>query len=310
MVKAYWAIMQEYLSDNFSLKELSILLAFIQLCSFSSVAEKLNIEPYTVKRIIKKIEQGFGFPIYILQNNKEIVITKEGQAQLPWLIDFLQNAQKIFAIDKPLSIFASVFISHLMVKHCFQALADDKVVLSTYSLGRARDYGLLTKQMINTYDVVHLNQQYEHLIDPNLWVCKFRYTTQVKLYATPEYLRAFPDIKTPEDLRQHQCLSFRRQDENVWTFYDRNNQIHQVRIDSRVIIDTTFIQYFAVEEGFGIAKLEQPVVEYFNRHDLVTVLPEYRLDNQDWAVYVRNDCKHKAVKRFIDTFKQMVDDKF
>lgn len=69
--------------------------------------------------------------------------------------------------------------------------------------------------------------------------------------ASPAYLEQHGEPSTPQELRQHSCISANN---NVWQFVDPSNQKGiSVRVRGRVKTNSMGLMCLAVEKGFGVA---------------------------------------------------------
>ncbi|MCF7520265.1 LysR family transcriptional regulator [Pseudoalteromonas sp. L21] len=118
------------------------------------------------------------------------------------------------------------------------------------------------------------------------------------LVASPEYLANHPDLKTPFDLTEHNCLITMRK---RWRF-NIDNQIKEVRIDGNWRSNHPQAILSAAVAGVGIAHLALDIVEpYLNNGQLVSVLDEFQVsDNASWLVYPRKDLLPFRVRLLIE----------
>lgn len=87
------------------------------------------------------------------------------------------------------------------------------------------------------------------------YVAKLISTFQFVTCATPEYFQKHGEPKVPEDLRQHNCLSYSAYPRhNVWHF-SKNNKIEEILISGNLAVDNASLIQSALMSGLGIARL-------------------------------------------------------
>jgi hypothetical protein len=212
-----------------------------------------------------------------------------------------------------LKVYFPVFISHIFLKFCLNKITDPHIELDTYSHSLFKNYGLLVKERLNEFDLIYINTEFEMLLDPSLWINKFKFKTTEKLFATKNYLEKSPVIKEPNDLKNHDCIAFSNETDNEWIFTKKDKSKLSVQIDPDLIIDNTFMQIPAISKDLGICKIQPLILDYMiEEHgiqgEFVEVLPDYKLSEQEWALYTKNDCLHPNLNEAIQTLKQITHD--
>jgi DNA-binding transcriptional LysR family regulator len=100
-----------------------------------------------------------------------------------------------------------------------------------------------------------------------------------KLYvASPDYLKSRKSIKNPEDLLNHDCITYRRPINNRVAPWEFSNGIEnlQLRVDGRLVFNRDHHMINAALDGFGITcVLEERVESLIKNGQLVHILPEW-----------------------------------
>ncbi|MFT6834976.1 MAG: hypothetical protein ACJA0H_001010, partial [Francisellaceae bacterium] len=272
---------------------------FIESNSLSQCSNDFEVHISQITRYFKQIEKHIACPI-LVKKGLLSVASEEIKQHLPALEEFIAILEPLLMENEKLKLYFPIFIAHIFVEQVLNSLQVDALQISSYSHALIRNYGLLAKHELNTYDLIYINHEHEHLINSNLWIQKYKYSCRVKLYATQKYLDLSPPLDSPSDLSQHHCLCFSNQDQNEWTFEDKLGSKQKIIINSDLLIDTTFMQSLAAGESMGIAKLEPSIAGYFKPNNLIPVLTDYLLEKSEWVVYVKKDCHHPQLSKCLD----------
>ena len=118
-----------------------------------------------------------------------------------------------------------------------------------------------------------------HLDDSTLIATQLADNPHV-LVAAPAYLARAGTPATPQDLLQHDCVLWIRNQRvyNEWAFTDAAGHTTQVQVKGRIRINDGMALAAGVSSGAGIAVISRTLVEHeLATGELVTVLPQYRL---------------------------------
>jgi DNA-binding transcriptional LysR family regulator len=102
--------------------------------------------------------------------------------------------------------------------------------------------------------------------------------------AAPDYIRRRGEPRTPKELREHQCVALRENDEDVtlWRFKNSDGQVAAVRIHPAMVSNDGDIIHSWALAGLGIiVRSEWHVMEDLKQGRLVQVLPKWRLPSAD-----------------------------
>lgn len=124
--------------------------------------------------------------------------------------------------------------------------------------------------------------------------------------ASPRYIKAFGIPKTPEELYEHNVLIFSNPSPfNLWTFFDRNNKEHNVKVSGNFETNNCESLNKAVLSGVGIAlRPKWDVWRYIEEGSLVQLLtgylpPQYNIQ----VVYPSRNYLPQRVSLFIEFLK-------
>jgi DNA-binding transcriptional LysR family regulator len=95
---------------------------------------------------------------------------------------------------------------------------------------------------------------------------------------SPAYFARRPRPRTPDDLRRHACVQFRRPDDRsvlVWSF-TRRGKTRRISVDGRLMVDDPGFGLRAAVDGLGLAYTLDALAEPFLRSgQLIQVLEEW-----------------------------------
>jgi DNA-binding transcriptional LysR family regulator len=122
--------------------------------------------------------------------------------------------------------------------------------------------------------------------------------------ASPDYLTKFGEPATPEELRQHQCITLAGLEN--WVFETPNGQ-QSIKPKGRLKTDHGDAVREACVDGLGLAlNATWSVYKQLERGELVQVLRDYPLVSAAaiWAVYPSSRLLAPKVRAFIDYFSE------
>lgn len=135
------------------------------------------------------------------------------------------------------------------------------------------------------------------------------------LLASPDYLLTASPLKTPQDLKFHQCIALRENNEDVtlWKFtHQLSGENVGVRISPMLSSNVGLvIKNWAIDAMGIIQRSEWDVTEELKTGKLVNVLPEYQLPSADIVALVstNREKRPQKVTELIDFFKQKIQEK-
>jgi DNA-binding transcriptional LysR family regulator len=99
-------------------------------------------------------------------------------------------------------------------------------------------------------------------------------TVPLSLYASPQYLKAAPPLRAPQDLTQHSCLTLTSSREGTIWKLQKETKVQEIRLRGRVSIGDPVVHHRLCLDGAGIAILPNWLVTSRDRSgELIRVLP-------------------------------------
>ncbi|MBK0114080.1 MULTISPECIES: LysR family transcriptional regulator [unclassified Delftia] len=120
--------------------------------------------------------------------------------------------------------------------------------------------------------------------------------------ASPEYLRAHPPLKQPEDLVHHSCLLYPAMTvQRQWTF-SRDGKDFSVKVPCRAISNSSLaLAEMAISSGGVVCIPSYVAHRYIQDGRLLAVLPEYAPIPRHslYALYFKSRYNNPAVRAFV-----------
>lgn len=104
---------------------------------------------------------------------------------------------------------------------------------------------------------------------------------QQTIVASPQYLEDCGQPQTPEELGEHNCISFSQWHAHQYWLFEKNKQIHKVRITPRLLSNTGESIRQSALNGLGIAVHSTVILaEDIEQGRLIRILPDYEIAPQ------------------------------
>jgi DNA-binding transcriptional LysR family regulator len=135
------------------------------------------------------------------------------------------------------------------------------------------------------------------------------------LLASPDYLASAPSLNHPNDLKDHQCIALRENEEDVtlWKFSHRlSTQKVAVRFSPALSSNVGLvIKNWAVDARGIIQRSEWDVVKELKTGELVNILPDYQLSSADIVALVSTsrEKRPQKINDLIDFCKQSIEER-
>jgi len=279
----------------------------IELGSFTSAAQHLNIPKPTVSRKITSLEESLGVRL-IERSTRQLRLTPNGER-------FLQYALQITEIVDD-------------VQRDFQSLKEEprgiiKIAISPL-IGELFIHRILTEYM-KMYPQVqvhvqHTAQQLDPIkdsVDVIIWsgslpkanlIAKWISNSWQMLYASPSYIQKHGVPSSIDELENHQCIQLNSDLTDHWILHSKNTS---KKLSPKFIMNTNnfWLARDAVLLGKGIALL--PVLlmgEDARKNQLINILPKW-MDNQGaiYAIFPSRKLLAPQVRAFLDLLDKSKD---
>ncbi|WP_447469226.1 LysR family transcriptional regulator [Vibrio harveyi] len=288
--------------------QLSAMRAFVRVVqtgSFSATGREMNTSQTTISKKVAALEKKIGVKL-LARSSRDHALTPAGAKYYQTCVDILgeldeaeaearsevASPQGTIRISAPVA-FGRILLAPIMSEF-FQRYPDIKVDLQlsdqhTDLISDGVDVAIRAKQLEDSTLIAR------HLFDNPMLVL-----------AAPNYLQQHGEPKTPEDLKQHNCLVYSRmKDINVWSF-TKQNQKHAVAVNGNFQSDNGDVLLEVALTGMGIVILPIWMVEHHLKEGRLTqLMSDYTGQNLPFnAVYLQSRYTPLKVRCLIDYLRE------
>ncbi|WP_434529217.1 LysR family transcriptional regulator [Vibrio sp. K4] len=288
--------------------QLSAMRAFVRVVqtgSFSATGREMNTSQTTISKKVAALEKKIGVKL-LARSSRDHALTPAGAKYYQTCVDILgeldeaeaearsevASPQGTIRISAPVA-FGRILLAPIMAEF-FQRYPDIKVDLQlsdqhTDLISDGIDVAIRAKQLEDSTLIAR------HLFDNPMLVL-----------AAPSYLQQHGEPKTPEDLKQHNCLVYSRmKDINVWSF-TKQNQKHAVAVNGNFQSDNGDVLLEVALTGMGIVILPIWMAEHHLKEGRLTqLMNDYTGQNLPFnAVYLQSRYTPLKVRCLIDYLKE------
>ncbi|MBP8232561.1 MAG: LysR family transcriptional regulator [Rhizorhabdus sp.] len=282
----------------------------VQLGSLSAAGREVGLSPGSVSRKISQLEHAFRARL-LNRTSRKLALTTAGRLYFDQACKILNQ---IDALSQSMAEQQSA-PRGLLTVHTRASIAEK--FLSNALPNFLLAYPDITLRLTLSEDDLDLFANKIDLSirvgtpeDQNLTMRRLSQGLERILYASPLYLASHPEIRAPEDLLQHNCLSFPQpglgeKGEAVWHCRSPAGA-KEVRVSGNLQVNDAAILHNAVVMGVGIGLLPAWLVAddlSFGR--VKRVLPHYEfapnlLDHGLYAVFPTTELMLPKVRVFLD----------
>ena len=132
---------------------------------------------------------------------------------------------------------------------------------------------------------------------------------KMRVVGSPKYLSCHPEPKTPDDLRDHECINLKPSAARsiyAWEF-QKDGRLINVKVDGQLIFNTSLQIYNAVRSGFGLAYLPEEMVKHdIETGELIGVLDAWCPQFSGFHIYYPSRKQHKkAFMLLLEEFRNI-----
>lgn len=290
-----------------SLPSFALFARIVQYGSLSGAAQASGLSRSAVSKQLSSLEAKLGTRL-LQRSTRAINLTEAGEQLLPEARRVLEALESI----------------HLLTEELGGEVRGNIKVSCSSGIGRALLVPVL-KQFRQQYPEVHIqllledrvvdliNEQVDvairvgHLPDSSLVALKLGAMSWV-VCASPDYLQRHGTPKTPEDLRQHNCLYYKNSTSafNTWLFVDSKSE-ESIEVSGSLSINDSTALMQAAEAGEGVVWIDKNSLgDALEKKRLVSVLNNYSL-GEGYPVYALYPARrHLSAKTrvFVDFLKE------
>ncbi len=292
------------------LEEMHILVRVVEAGGISMAADQLGIAKSAVSRRLAELEQRLGVTL-INRTTRTSSITEAGQLYYQRALRILDDIQELntltsdpnAALRGTLRLAAPVSFGLKHLAPALDVLAKDHPQMTLNVDFSDQQIDLIE----GGYDVAF---RIGELADSSLKarrICPIRFV----LCASPEYLQQHGYPHSPNDLKNHHLLRYTLAGISSWRLIDKQNRVHEVSVDAKVLANNgDFLCNMAIA-GHGILFTPSFIAwEALAMGDLLPVLPDYHLHPMHaYAIYPKSRTPSQRVRLLIDYLLERFGDK-
>jgi DNA-binding transcriptional LysR family regulator len=277
-------------------------LQVIETGSFTAAAEKLGVSKSYVSKQIGYLEDKLDARL-LQRTTRKLTLTDIGEVFHEQCLKLSEQYERTETIvsnlqHKPRGTLRIAINSTYGVQYTAGAVAEFSRLhreLSVEVTSTYRDVDIVAEG----YD---LAMRYGHLENSSL-IARAIGGHTLSLCGSPEYFEEYGVPETPEELRNHNCLTgVQRQ----WSFDRQGEDQLKVRVDGNWRSEDGATIYAAARSGIGLAQLPDFYIQSaLETGELQTVPYEWsRYTRESWAVYPHSRHLSVKVRLFVDFLKE------
>jgi DNA-binding transcriptional LysR family regulator len=286
-----------------TLQNIKAFLLVARTGSISIAARQLGVVPSVISKRLDRLEDQMRVRL-LQRSTRRIALTPAGEARLPRLQAVVTDLDAVFQESH---VSASEMEGHIRIKSPttiailslgemltrFQT-AHPKISVELVMLDRS------VNPIEEGFDLAigALPTSYPGVVDEPL--CPYPRV----LCASPAYLERWGTPSHPQDLVQHDCLTFATTGLS-WSFESRRGLIN-VDVKARLSANDSQLLLRAAAGGMGVARIARQVAQpWIERGELVMVLPEYPVP-EFWvkALIPKNRIDRPPIRSLVDVLKR------
>ena len=286
------------------LPDLALFVQIVEQGSFSAVARQAGATPSAISRSVSRLEQEMGCKL-LHRTTRKLRLSEPGKTVYEHALEMLESAR--LAIDSASST---------------QAVAQGKLTLSVpKAVGRFAIHPLMLEFFTRYPQVdvcLRLEDRVLDFIDDGIDLAlritptpspglhgKPLMTISHVICATPGYLEQYGKPRTPQDLRDHSCISLGETPADARWKFRRGGKTETIQTHGRYAANHTAVRLDAVKQNLGIGSLPLFTArEALARGEIVQVLPEWEFissySGQLWLLWSGNKHMPARMRAMID----------
>ncbi len=280
------------------LEDFHVFVTVAESGSFSAAARVLNLSPSTVSKLIARLEKRFNVRAFD-RSTASAVLTSEGEIYLDYIRRVIDAAADLDGLAENLEraphgtvrVHASLSFARSQIAPLLpefvQRFPDVELVFRVAS----RFAGLTNDMDVAVW--------FGAITDSSLIARKIAVSRRI-LCATPAYVAAHGEPRTPADLARHELLSYSIPGRESWPFM-QDGRVRTIPARYRVSADLGDLLYQMTRQGMGIARLpEFMVAQDFRSGTLQPLLEDFCFPEPIYAIYRSRRHLSVRIRAFID----------
>jgi DNA-binding transcriptional LysR family regulator len=275
--------------------------AVMRASSFRGAAQALHIPRSTVSQRIARLEERLSARL-LERTTRAVRATPVGRAFFDHCVRILadvEEAERAIGDDESAPRGVLRVASSLLFGHVF---------LSPVAAEFARKHPNVEIEVVAVNRRVNLVEEgfdlavtFMEVDEDSSLISRKLESAYHAVCASPAYLAEHDVPKTPENLREHQCVVFGESRDASWRF-ERDSDVRRIAVHGRMSVSSFWMAHDAAIRGVGIAAI--PLVlcgEDLRAGRLVSLFPDWRVNRTEMRiVYPSNRYLTPRVRLFVD----------
>lgn len=294
------------------LNSIQLFVDVVQRSSFAEVARMRNIDPSSVSRSIRKLEDTLGFRLF-QRTTRKLSLTEAGKSyftQVEGLVaTFLQAGEQALDLsNEPIGI--------IRVTACTSF--GQKMLVPLLPVMREKYPKLLIDLVLSDSQVDIVEQQIDVAIrfgkkPSDDFICTELAPRKFMVCASPRFIKSNNITNNPSCLSELECLRFSMPGyRDAWKFRQHNKKDIAVPVSGHLLISHGMTMTASTVAGLGVSLLPDWLCrDELLDGSLVNLFPDYEcaaadFDTFAWLVYPSKDYMPLKLSAFIDCLRSEV----
>jgi DNA-binding transcriptional LysR family regulator len=290
------------------LTAIKVFVNVVETGSFSAASERMGLSRAATSKQVSQLESHLGGRL-LNRTTRRVSLTESGRLYFERCREILHNLEEADGAVTGLSQEPRGTL-RISVPTNFASLHLVPLVAQfTKDFPEVKVEMMCSDRMVDLVDEGYdLAIRITNHVDPNLIARRLARCRHV-VVAAPDYLENAPDLKTPEDLKQHDCLMYAHTTGGVWPF-SRDGVDYSVKVDHVFKSNNPDVLVEAAAAGMGVAMMPTFMAsDAIRRGAMKPVLEDYdALEVQVYVVYASRQFLPAKIRVFIDYLKDRISD--
>ncbi|MDX1737197.1 MAG: LysR family transcriptional regulator [Alphaproteobacteria bacterium] len=285
-----------------TLDGMSSFVAVIDTGSFTKAAEQLGQTKSAISKHVTKLEERLGVKL-INRTTRKLSLTDVGETYYEKARSIIEQAEEAeaeitsyqHAPRGKLRITIPISFGNTEIKKILPGFMEKypEVELDLF----------LSDQVLDLFaSNFELAIRVGEMKDSSLIARKIGTATN-HVVASPDYWRQYGKPEKPEDLLAHNCMRYSNApNPNIWSFYDKENKQHNVRIQGSFTCNNGEMEINVAKKGLAVCRV--PIFlchQALEAGELETALEDYNFSKLGiYAVYLPTRHVPAKIRAFID----------
>ncbi|WP_119343185.1 LysR family transcriptional regulator [Facilibium subflavum] len=294
--------------------------------SFLRASEYTNVSHVTLQRRISALEQSLGKKLFIRSTtglnktafaNELITNTKNYYDELTQYFKKFEVIEESITENKPIKLFLSSGMSYFFLDAIYPKLIDKmdlKIEITTYT-SKFMELNIdQMRSMINEYDCIFIEGDYQHIITDTRWSVVSQKSGVFQFFASQAYLEKHGEINSLSDLKKHNSLYLNTGFKEYLEVFEKSPLAKESAQDKKQIIQvqgnfsSDIIEHLLdlISRDYGVGMLPDFYINSALKKPLKQVLPRYYGKMHQVFCLKNTLSNNPQINRFVKIFKEAI----